>query len=633
MKINHHQTALNLLASGLFFLALCMFISGYLAYAKLGSMAFALFLFYFSFLITLTTLTDLIFAKLYQLAQTEHLAEKALKTTNHQLFNETILGVSQQRYLLFKKWGTFTITIVLLFITLFFLYMYPILNSNKWISFPPLYDFFSYGHLLLLALFGFLSLLFSRLIPLSTLGKFFKPSTHFLLLFNLLFFITLALLSLFKITSYPTTLLNEVNYFTSPIFILCLCIFSINWLMNSLVHLYKNQLDISEIPHACYDTHLTQIPDLQRLVFQSISDFVNFQFALNLSIDFLQKWALKKISLALILITLFFALISSLSVVPAGHLAYIQSLGAMCDTPLENGLHFTLPWPLSKKYLFNPHQINTLIIGSESFKTRLWSEKEFYLHAKDFGSGRLVYNPQLKQEQLLSVIVQFSYIITDYHKFIIQNEAPQTCLAQQLESELVIALCSTQAIQDKLDISDFSLPFFNDDIRFNQSIISSLNHAFLASQMGVKMLQLDFLQFVPALDPSLNNAYLKLNQATFQAQGISVKANKEALVAQTQAVDFSENLSLKATQHNQDEQLKAYENALAFEQELNLYQKYGEFYQTFLDIQMTKNMVKKARKFILFIHNDAFRKRIIDLDFATETLPDFLKTPSPSKKP
>ncbi|MBU0640550.1 MAG: hypothetical protein KKB50_16935 [Planctomycetes bacterium] len=137
--------------------------------------------------------------------------------------------------------------------------------------------------------------------------------------------------------------------------------------LNYVLDIYRPRTPDAE-PRACFDSRLLGLIAEPGGIAHTIAEALNYQFGFQVS----QTWFYQLLQRSLIplaavgLCTLW--LLTCIVVVQPYETCIIERLGKQlnADTPMGSGLHWKLPWPISRARMYNTGQLHQIIVGLQT---------------------------------------------------------------------------------------------------------------------------------------------------------------------------------------------------------------------------------------------------------------------------
>ena len=158
----------------------------------------------------------------------------------------------------------------------------------------------------------------------------------------------------------------------------------------------------------------------------------------NTGITMRGLWSVKLIKKlivpSLLAVFLLFWISTGIVEIGSGQHGALYNFGKLSDTPLEPGLHLTLPWPFGKTVIYNTDAVSTMTIGyrSDTSGDNVWTQthgsEEYELL---LGGG----------EELVSINLCIEYKISDLNAYLVNCARPEAILeasAYELVAEKTI---------------------------------------------------------------------------------------------------------------------------------------------------------------------------------------------------
>jgi regulator of protease activity HflC (stomatin/prohibitin superfamily) len=149
-------------------------------------------------------------------------------------------------------------------------------------------------------------------------------------------------------------------------------------LLNLVLGFYRPRR-VGEIPRAAFDSRVLSLLTSPESIAKTINEAINYQFGFEIT----RSWFWQLLSRAFVGLVVFGAVVmlglSCIVIVEPQQQAIITRFGRLVGQPLDPGLHFKAPWPISRAEYFDVRLVRELLIGSsEDVKTDgpiLWSNE------------------------------------------------------------------------------------------------------------------------------------------------------------------------------------------------------------------------------------------------------------------
>ncbi len=163
----------------------------------------------------------------------------------------------------------------------------------------------------------------------------------------------------------------------------------------------------------------------------------------NTGITMRGLWSVKLIKKlmipSLIAVFLLFWISTGIVEIGAGQRGALYNFGNLHDTPLEPGLHLTLPWPFGKTVIYNTDAVSSITIGyrSDTSVDNVWTQthgsEEYELL---LGGG----------EELVSINLCVEYKINDLNSYLVNCADP----------EAILEACAYELVAEKTIVTDLN---------------------------------------------------------------------------------------------------------------------------------------------------------------------------------
>ena len=235
----------------------------------------------------------------------------------------------------------------------------------------------------------------------------------------------------------------------------------------------------------------------------------------NTGITMRGLWSVKLIKKlivpSLVSVFLLFWLSTGLVEIGSGQHGALYNFGRLSDTPLEPGLHLTLPWPFGKTVIYNTDSVSSLTIGyrSETSSDNVWTQshgsEEYELL---LGGG----------EELVSINLCIEYRISDLHAYL-KNCANPVAILEASAYELVA---------DKTIVTDLDTLLSIDREQFASDFKTDLTEKIRIRQTGLEVVSVVLESIHPPL--GIADIYQRLVSAEIEASTRIMNAEAAATV-------------------------------------------------------------------------------------------------------
>jgi regulator of protease activity HflC (stomatin/prohibitin superfamily) len=195
-----------------------------------------------------------------------------------------------------------------------------------------------------------------------------------------------------------------------------------------------------------------------------------------------------------IAVFLLFWLSSAITVVPVGYQGIRVHMGDYQETPLEPGLHTSLPWPWGAIKLLPTQRIQQVVLGHETdlMKPILWAEKHYEGEINLLVGGG---------EELLTINMPVYYRITDPYRYLTNTrDAP----------EAITNLAYHYLLQHTVDLDAYEL-MSSERQKVADRIEQSLKESLSSYDLGIEIIEVALRDVHPPIE--IANAYQEVVSA------------------------------------------------------------------------------------------------------------------------
>ncbi len=222
----------------------------------------------------------------------------------------------------------------------------------------------------------------------------------------------------------------------------------------------------------------------------------------NTGITMRGLWSVKLIKKLIIpsLVAVFLMLWISTGIVEigSGQHGALYNLGKLHDTPLEPGLHLTLPWPFGKTVIYNTDAVSSMTIGyrSDTSGDNVWTQshgsEEYELL---LGGG----------EELVSINLCIEYRINDLNAYLLNCANP----------EAILEASAYELVADKTIVTDLNTLLSVDREAFAADFMVDLTEKISVRNTGLEIVSVVLESIHPPL--GIADIYQRLVSAEIEA--------------------------------------------------------------------------------------------------------------------
>jgi regulator of protease activity HflC (stomatin/prohibitin superfamily) len=235
----------------------------------------------------------------------------------------------------------------------------------------------------------------------------------------------------------------------------------------------------------------------------------------NTGITMRGLWSVKLIKKLIVpsLVSVFLLLWLSTGIVEigSGQNGALYNFGKLSDTPLEPGLHMTLPWPFGKTVIYNTDSVSSITIGyrSDTSSDNVWTQshgsEEYELL---LGGG----------EELVSINLCIEYKIGDLHAYLKNCAKP----------EAILEASAYELVADKTIVTDLDTLLSIDREQFASDFKIDLTEKISIRNTGIEIVSVVLESIHPPL--GIADIYQRLVSAEIEASTRIMNARAAAVV-------------------------------------------------------------------------------------------------------
>ena len=194
----------------------------------------------------------------------------------------------------------------------------------------------------------------------------------------------------------------------------------------------------------------------------------------------------------------------------------LYRLGKLSDTPLEPGLHFTLPWPVDSVEIYDTDTVKEVTVGyvAEESADNYWT--------KDHGTNE--YKLLLGGgEELVSINLRIHYKINDLMSYLKNSAAPVSLLES----------AAYEIVTERTIVTDLDTMLSTDRAAFTESFKQELTERVSDFKTGIEVVSVIIESIHPPVE--IANIYQQIISAEIYADQLILEAEDTAEVTVTDA--------------------------------------------------------------------------------------------------
>ena len=313
----------------------------------------------------------------------------------------------------------------------------------------------------------------------------------------------------------------------------------------------------------------------------------------NTGITMRGLWSVKLIKKlivpSLIAVFLLFWVSTGIVEIGSGQHGALYCFGKLQDTPLEPGLHLTLPWPFGKTVIYNTDSVSSITIGyrSDTSSDNVWTQthgsEEYELL---LGGG----------EELVSINLCIEYKINDLYAYLKNCAKP----------EAILEASAYELVADKTIITDLDTLLSADRAKFASDFKEDLAEKISVRNTGIEIVSVVLESIHPPL--GIADIYQRLVSAEIEASTRIMNAEAAAIVRILEAETQNNSMISYATAEKLSKIAAAEAEVAEFMASVAADQSYSDAYRYYKYLDAVGNAYGNAN--LIIVGSDVDQSRI-----------------------